>query len=155
MELPETFVSREGLQRPMAKLKVALYDFKQGTLKWYIELCVGLKELGMQHTESDWGVFCTHIGSDILILASHVDNCTVTENLSELIWSFKVEVGLLYKITDLGPVNWLLRMKVTQNHIEQTITLSQETYTNAILTKYNFTNLKLSAIPMNPSMQLL
>jgi hypothetical protein len=65
--------------------------------------------------ESDWGVFVARIDSEILILASHVDDCTITGSSSELICAFKKEIGSWFKITDLGPISWLLGMKVTRD----------------------------------------
>ena len=60
------------------KLCIALYGFKQGMLKWYQRLLKELATLGFKRMEVDWGVFIVLIGAHILILASHVDDCTVT-----------------------------------------------------------------------------
>jgi len=57
-------------------------------------------------------VFYAHIGRDILILASHVDDCTLTGSSRELVGLFKDEIRARYKITDLGPISWVLGMKV-------------------------------------------
>ncbi|KIK14931.1 hypothetical protein PISMIDRAFT_16919 [Pisolithus microcarpus 441] len=84
----------------------------------------------------------------------HVDDCTITSSSPDLICSFKAEIGTRYKITDLGPIGWLLGMKVTWNRDFRTISLSQESYINAILTKYNLADAKPSAIPMDPSLKL-
>ena len=45
-------------------------------------------------------------------------------------------------------------MKVTRDQDARTIALSQTTYVDAILTKYNFSDLKLLSIPMDPNIQL-
>ena len=74
-----------------------------------------LTELGLYQAESDWGVFYAHIGLDILLLACHVDDCTVTGSNHTLIQVFKQEISECFKITDLGLINWLLGMKVTHN----------------------------------------
>jgi len=105
----------KGGENVVARLRVALYGSKQGALKWYEHLCNELTELGFHRIESDWGVFVAHIGQDILILASHVDDCTVTGSSSELIHAFKQEIGLRFKITDLGSISWLLGMKVVHD----------------------------------------
>ncbi|KAG6330383.1 hypothetical protein ID866_8707 [Astraeus odoratus] len=60
-----------------------------------------------------------------------------------------------YKITNLGPMSWLLGMQVTHDREAHTISLSQQTYINAILAKYNLTNAKPVSIPMDPSLRLL
>ncbi|KIJ05788.1 hypothetical protein PAXINDRAFT_39991, partial [Paxillus involutus ATCC 200175] len=55
---------------------------------------------------------------------------------------------------DLGPISWLLGMKVSRDREVQTISISQESYIDAILTKYNFANAKPVSIPMDPNVQL-
>ena len=121
MELPPSYKHMTTFKTPVAKLRVALYGSKQGALKWYLELCACLKDLGLNRAHSDWGIFYAHIGCDILILASHVDDCTLTGSSRELMELFKGEIGTRYKIADLGPISWLLGMKVTRDRIGRTI----------------------------------
>jgi hypothetical protein len=75
-----------------------LYGSKQGTLKWY-------KHLSGKLTKCNWGVFIAHIGNNLLILAVHVNNCTITSSSKELIKVFKVEITSRFKTTDLGPIS--------------------------------------------------
>jgi len=154
MELPPGLNVDKKFKHPVAQLHVALYGSKQGALKWYQELCRLLHSLGMKRAESDWGVFYKHIGADILILASHVDDCTVTGSNAKLIEEFKRDVAARYKLTDLGPIASLLGMKVTRDRTARTISFSHESYIDAILTKYNFTDLKPCSIPMDPNIPL-
>ena len=56
-----------------------------------------------------------------------------------------------YQLTDLGTVNWLLSIKITHDLINKTMSLSQHAYINAIITRFNFNDLKPSAIPIDPS----
>ena len=115
MELPPGYKIDGKYKHPVAKLLVTLYRSKQGALKWYLELCRTLRALKLTRAESDWGVFYLHIGHDILILASHVDDCTLTGSSPFLIKAFKEEIKARYKISDLRPINWLLSMKVMCN----------------------------------------
>jgi hypothetical protein len=115
MELPPGIEGAEDRKGMVARLRVALYGSKQGALKWYQRLCAELTQLGFTCAEADWGVFTARIGKDMLVLASHVDNCTVTGTSAKLIRAFKAEIGERFKITDLGPISWLLGMKVTRD----------------------------------------
>ena len=99
-------------------------------------------------------VCCEYHTPHILILASHVDNYTVTGNSAPLINVFKDKIGSRFRITDLGPISWLLGMKVTCDHTAHTISLSQEPYVTTILAKCNFTNTKPVSIPLGPHIQL-
>jgi len=154
MDLPDSYTTNGNFIHPVAKLNVALYGSKQGALKWYQELSSTLSELGLKHAHPDWGIFHGRIGHDILVLASHVNDCMLTGSSPELICSFKAEIGLHYKITDLGPISWLLGMKVMRDQNARTISLSQQTYVKAILAKYNLTNCKSASVPMDPGLKL-
>ena len=154
MELPEGYTMSRNHAHPVAKLNIALYGSKEGALRWYQELSLTLGELGLKRAHTDWGVFYGRIRQDILVLASHVDDCTITGSSPELIHSFKAEIRLCYKITDLGPISWLLGMKVACDRDARMISLSQQTYIEAILTKYNLANCKSASVPMDPGLKL-
>jgi hypothetical protein len=55
-----------------------------------------------------------------------------------------------YKLSDMEAIHWLLIIKVTRDLSKHTISLSQHAYINSIILCYNFTDLKLSAVPMDP-----
>ena len=117
MELPPGYKVDKRLRHAVVKLHVALYSLKQGALKWYLKLCSSLQELRLGHMHLDWGIFYAQIGPNILILASHVDDCMLTRSSRELMGLFKDEIRARYKITDLGPISWVLSMKVIQDCI--------------------------------------
>ena len=127
-----------------------LYRLKQGARNWYDALSKALSKLGFVHTEVDQGIFVKRSGTDSLFLAIHVDDCLITGTSASLIKAFKVEMNKKYKLTDLGPVEWLLGIKVTRNRAERMISLSQHAYIDSIITRFNFNDLKPSSIPMNP-----
>jgi len=52
-------------------------------------------------------------------------------------------------MTDLGPISWLLGIKVTRDRKNHTITLSQQSYVDSILARFNFTDAKPLSIPMD------
>jgi len=104
--------------------------------------------------EVDWGVFVANIAEHLFILASHVDDCMITGSSSALIKAFKDEIGTHFQLMDLGPISWLLGKKVTRDRANCIISLSQEPYVNAILTKYNFSDVKPVAIPLDLHIQL-
>jgi len=90
-----------------------------------------------------------------VILAVHVNDCLVTGSSQVLLDGFKTEINTKYKMTDLGPCKWLLGIKIDRDFELWIITLSQHTYIESILTRFNFDDLKPSAIPMDPSALLL
>lgn len=132
------------------KLEKALYGLKQGGRKWYETLCAALGKLGFTRAEADWGVFYKHEGEHLIVLAVHVDDCLVTGSSQRLLDETKTKIGALYKLTDLGAVSWLLGIKITRDLDAGTLSLSQHAYIDALLVRFNFTDLKPVSTPMDP-----
>jgi hypothetical protein len=137
----------------VCKLFKSLYGLKQAGRKWYEVLCRTLGDLGFNRSETDPAVFYVHKGKDIVVLACHVDDCTITGNSQHLLQSYRDKIKQKYSLTDLGAINWLLGIKITRDLDNQTISLSQSSYIDSILTRFNFVDLKPSAIPMDPSIR--
>ena len=72
----------------------------------------------------------------------------------KLISEFKFQMNKIYKLSDLGPIHWLLGIKVTQDLPNHTISSSQHAFINSILLRFNFTDLKPSSVLMDPSTPL-
>ncbi|CDO76235.1 hypothetical protein BN946_scf184644.g9 [Trametes cinnabarina] len=132
------------------KLEKALYGLKQGGRKWYETLCAALGRLGFTRVEADWGVFYKHEGEHLIVLAVHVDDCLLTGSSRRLLDDTKSKIGTVYKITDLGPVSWLLGIKISCDLEAGTLSLSQHAYIEALLARFNFTDLKPVSMPMDP-----
>jgi transposase InsO family protein len=136
------------------RLHKALYGLKQGARSWYEALRQALVELGFERTEADHGVFVKKLPGDVIIAAVHVDDGMVTGSSRSLIDKFKVQMDKKYKLTDLGPANWLLGIKITRDLASKTISLSQHAYIEAIISRFNFDDLKPSSVPMDPAAPL-
>jgi hypothetical protein len=78
----------------------------------------------------------------------------ITGSSGKLISGFKREMNEKYKITDLGPAHWLLGIKITRDLANKTIALSQHSYIESIITRFNFNDLKPLSTPMDPSIPL-
>jgi Reverse transcriptase (RNA-dependent DNA polymerase)/gag-polypeptide of LTR copia-type/GAG-pre-integrase domain len=136
------------------RLWKALYGLKQAARSWYESLCKALEELGFTRIEADHGVFIKRMGRDVIILAVHVDDCAVIGNSQDLIDKFMVEMNRKYRLTDTGPASWLLGIKISRDFANKTLSLSQHTYIDSIITRYNFNDLKPLATPIDPAIPL-
>jgi Reverse transcriptase (RNA-dependent DNA polymerase) len=92
-----------------------------------------LAELGFKKCEVDHAVFYIHAGKDILILAIHVNDCTMTGSSDDLIQSYNLKIKLKYDLTDLRPIHWLLGIKITCDCENHTISLAQSSYIVSLL----------------------
>jgi hypothetical protein len=138
----------------VVRLEKALYGLKQGGRKWYDTLCRSLAELGFRKAETDRTVFFHNQGPDIVILAIHVDDCTITGSSVKLQTEMKARIGAKFQLTDLGPISWLLGIQVIRERTSHTISLSQQSYITSILRRFNLADSKPLAAPMDPNIIL-
>ena len=150
MEHPPGYETKDRKEWVWRWLK-SLYGLRQGLKNWYDALHQAMVKLGITRFEVDHRIFFRRVGKDIVILAIHVNDGMITGNNVALIKEFKEDMNKKYKLTDLGPVFSLLGIKVTQDLVEKTISLSQQAYIKAIITKFNFDDLKTCSTPMDPS----
>jgi hypothetical protein len=85
------------------------------------------------------------------MLVVHVDDCGMTGNSPKLIALYKRKLNDRHALTELGPVNWLLGIKVTHNRNAQMISLSQTTFIESILARFSLTDAKVHDTPMIPA----
>ena len=131
-------------------MRKSLYGLKQAGHKWYEALACALIDLGFHITQADPSVFYLQIEVHIIILIIHVDDCIITGSSTKLIADYKVKFNACYALTDLGPVSWLLSLKVTRDCKNRTICLSQTAYINTMLDCFALTNTKPFCSPMVP-----
>lgn len=136
------------------KLLKALYGLKQGGQKLYETLSATLADLGFACAEANYGVFFKRNGSHLVILAIHIDDCLITGSSTHLPTEYKWQLAAKYKLTDLGPISWLLGIKVSRDLSARTLALLQHAYIEAIIMHFNFDDLKPISTPMDPSLQL-
>ena len=131
-------------------LKKSLYGLKQVGRKWYDTLKHTLADLGFRVSIADPGVFHTRVGEHPIIIAVHVDDCAITSSSSALLREYKKKIHARHSITDLGPIHWLLGIKITRDRDLRTLALSQESYIDTIIRRFNLEEAKAIPTPMTP-----
>jgi hypothetical protein len=111
MQSPPGYESKIDMVKRLIK---SLYSLKQAGCKWYEVLVCTLANFNFQITVADPGVFCIHKNGHLLILAVHVDDCMLTSDSAKMITEFKEKLNNCYALTDLGPIHWLLGIKITR-----------------------------------------
>ena len=135
--------------RYVVKLQKSLYGLKQAGRKWYETLHKALVNIGFQRSTVDPAVFYTRVGEDVAILFIHVDDTTITSSSLHLIEESERQIGNIFTITHLGPVSWLLGLAISRNHSKQTLSLSQVSYINSIICRFNMEDAKPLSSPMD------
>ena len=151
MQLPPGTLEGTDTRLFVAKLRKAIYGLKQAGRTWYQALYQALIDLGFKRAEYDHGVFYARMTGGVIILTIHIYDCTITGTSQKVLDNYKAVIGNRYAMRALGPISWLLGFKVTRDRKNHTITLSQQSYVNSILARFNFTDAKPLSIPMDPN----
>jgi len=116
-----------------------------------------VKRLEFVRSDVDQTVFYRHGGHNghtTIIVVIHVDDCTIAVSTLSLIVTFKRQISKHVEITDLGELHWLLSIEIKCDHERRTIHLSQHSYIDSIIARYNFQDLKPVSTPMETSTRL-
>lgn len=86
----------------------------------------------------------------ILVIATATDDFTIVTNSRALSTKTKDQLNQHFELVDLGNINWLLGVSVTQDFNNKTISLGQQAYIEQILTRFGLTNARPDVTPMEP-----
>ena len=89
MQLPSGTLDESDTRRLVAKLRKAIYGLKQAGRTWYQMLYQALIDLGFKRAKYDHGVFYARTTGGVIILAIHVDDCTITGTSQKLLDHYK------------------------------------------------------------------
>src|ERR1700678_1194625 len=148
-------VGADGRKRVM-RLRKTLYGLKQAGRRWYHKLVEIMSKLGFSRCGGDQAVFFRRCETTnvLLIVLVYVDDCSIVGKMKALIARFKVEIAKFVEITDMGELHWILGIEVRRIREERKILLSQKSYIDSILRRYNFDDLKPVSTPMDPNTRL-
>lgn len=155
MRQPPGFESTEYPTK-VCRLQKTLYGLKQSGRRWYQKLVeILVDKIGLTQCDVDQAVFFSRFTPDeLIVVVVHVDDCTIAASSMDHITKLKDKIRTHVEITDLGELHWLLGIEVTRNRDNHTLSLSQKTYLDSIIRRFNFEELKPVSNPMEPSTKL-
>ena len=143
-------LTNDAGEEPVWVLLKALYGLKQAPMVWNHELDSYLLVLGFKPTKSDKCIYVKWSNSGRpIILTLYVDDTLILYHQSDkLQWcNDKAKLNSKFPLEDLGPVDWILNMKVVRDRSARTMTLSQSAYIISKLEEYQLSNCRPSATP--------
>jgi hypothetical protein len=129
MKQPPGFTA-QGKKDHVLKLQKSLYGLKQAGKCWYKKLYKFIQTQGYTRCVKDKCVFVKKHNGNTTILIVYVDDIIVASDEEER-QSIKQAIGQEFKTHDLGPLNYILGIKVTRT--PTTLHFSQTHYAEKIL----------------------
>ncbi|KAJ9547882.1 hypothetical protein OSB04_020425 [Centaurea solstitialis] len=147
MTQPEGFVQSEHPNR-VCKLQKSIYGLKQASRSWNICFDEKVKEFGFLRSEDEPCVYVRTSGSIVVFLVLYVDDILLMGNDIPTLQSVKTWLGKCFSMKDIGDATYILGIKIYRDRSRRLIGLSQSTYIDKVLKKFNMQDSKKRFIPM-------
>ncbi|KAJ9542704.1 hypothetical protein OSB04_029210 [Centaurea solstitialis] len=147
MEQPEGFEDPENPNK-VCKLLKSIYGLKQASRSWNIHFDERIKEFGFAKSEFEPCVYTKFSGSIVTFLVLYVEDILLIGNDVPTLQSVKSWLSKCFQMKDLGEAAYILGIKIYRNRSKRLIGLSQSTYIDKILKKFEMDESKKGFIPM-------
>ena len=139
----------------MCKLKKSLYGLKQAPRQWYKKFDSFMMSHGYCRTSSNHCVFTRKFSNDdFIILLLYVNDMLIIGHDSSKIDSLKRELSKSFAMKDLGSAKQILGMKISRDRKNRKIWLSQESYIENVLERFNMSKAKAVCSPLAGHLKL-
>jgi hypothetical protein len=128
----------------------SIYGLKQAPRVWHHELSSFFKSVNFSPSNADPCLFSSNDPTWPCWVHVYVDDMVI---VSKDVNRFKKLISEKYLMEDLGPLRHLLGMKIAR--VGNSIRLSQDNYTNKILSTYGMKNCRTVTTPLVPNTRLV
>jgi hypothetical protein len=99
------------------RLHKTIYGLKQSGRRWYQKLtAICSKTMGLTRCDVDQAVFYRRDAKSLIVMAVHVDDCTIAAWPVDAMAEVKEKLGTRVEVTDLGKLHWLLGVEIARCH---------------------------------------
>ncbi len=153
MEQPSGYV-QPGKEHMVCKLQRSLYGLKQSPRCWNTVLRDYLKEIGFNQSKADPCVFVSN-KKPLTIITVYVDDLVLITENAEMMHKLKQNLAAGFKMSDMGPLHYVLGVSVEKDKQTGGLWLSQEAYVEKLLEKYKLVGAKPVSTPADVNVRLV
>jgi len=147
MMQPEGFVDPKNADK-VCKLQRSIYGLVQASRSWNIRFDEVIKAFGFIQTYGEACIYKKVSGSSVAFLILYVDDILLMGSDIELLESIKAYLNKSFSMKDLGEAAYILGIKIYRDRSRRLIGLSQSTYLDKILKKFNMDQSKKGFLPV-------
>ena len=93
-------------------------------------------------------------GATVIFLVLYIDDILLIENDVEVLSDVKDWLKNQFEMKDLGEANYILRIKILRDRKNKLLALSQVSYIDKILARFNMENSKRGTLPFRHGIHL-
>ena len=147
MAQPEGFVV-EGKEHLGCRLKKSIYGLKQASRQWYLKFDEIIKKIEFKENSVDNCIYVKFRGSKFIILVLYVDDILLASSDKNLLLETKRYLSSNFDMKDLGEASYVLGIEIHRDRSKGALGLSQKSYIDRVLRKYNMHRCSASPAPI-------
>ena len=129
------------------KLQRSIYGLKQASWLWNIRFDQAIKIFGFDKSLDELCVYKRIQGVVVIFLVLYVDDILLIKNDIEVLSDVKDWLKNQFEMKDLGEANYILGIKILRDRKNKLLALSQSSYIDRILARFNMENSKRGTLP--------
>ncbi|KAK8685906.1 hypothetical protein V6N13_124938 [Hibiscus sabdariffa] len=138
----------------VCKLQRSIYGLKQASRRWNLRFNDAIKEFGFIRNEDEPCVYKKFSGSIVSFLILYVDDILIIGNDIPTLESVKAWLSSCFSMKDLGEVAYILGVKIYRDRSRRLLGLSQSTYIDKVLKRFNMEASKKGFLPITHGISL-
>ena len=150
---PEGFVDPANADK-VCKLQKSIYGLKQAFRSWNIRFDEVVKSFGFIKSDYESCLYKKFSGSKVNFLILYVDDILLIGNDVEMLQETKESLERSFSMKDLGEAAYILGIRIYRDRPRRLIGLSQSTYLDKVLKKFNMESSKKGFLPMSHGVKL-
>jgi hypothetical protein len=147
MAQPKGFVV-EGKEKLGCRLKKSIYGLKQASKQWYLKFDKTIKEFGFKENVEDNCVYTKFKNGKYIFLILYVDDILLASSDVSLLLETKKVLSSHFEMKDFGEVRFILGIEIHRDRLKGVLALSQKTYIEKVLKKFNMHKCSASPAPI-------
>lgn len=153
MDQPQGFIS-QGEEHKVCKLHKSIYGLKQASRSWNVRFDETIKTYDFIQNMDEPCVYKKIQGDAIVFLVLYVDDILLIGNNVAMLSTVKLWLSNQFSMKDLGEASFILGLKLYRDRSKRLLGLSQSSYIDKILTRFNMQDSKKALIPFRHGLSL-
>ena len=153
MRQPEGFVV-PGKEQLVCRLNKSLYGLKQAGRAWNQKMDSTLIRMRFNRAEADHCVYCLRDDEVEMYIALYVDDLLIFSNSLDSLATLKAQLTRQFDMKDLGEAQYVLGIQIERDRTRRILRIGQQEYIRRVINRFNMSDAKGRATPMEISNQL-